>query len=165
MTLELYWLEKCPYYDSRVVIYVRKMFIRLATGLVIMGGDSSRYKRSWVWIPVPYHFSHLFVAKIVLVFEKSKKRKRGQQWPILNKVTEYLLSNVSRLDLITTNGILSRRKKLQSRNSGIRRRPEQVIGNRLRPNGPLRLISVCVWERKKEWLLHLARINWFWWRR
>ena len=27
------WLEKCPYYNSRVVIYARKMFIRLATGL------------------------------------------------------------------------------------------------------------------------------------
>ena len=28
-------------YDSRVVIYEHKMFIRLATGLVVMGGDSS----------------------------------------------------------------------------------------------------------------------------
>ena len=27
-------------YDSRVIIYKRKMFIRLATGLVVMGGDS-----------------------------------------------------------------------------------------------------------------------------
>ena len=27
-------------YDSRVVIYERKMFKRLATGLVVMGGDS-----------------------------------------------------------------------------------------------------------------------------
>ena len=27
-------------YDSRVVIYERKMFIILATGLVVMGGDS-----------------------------------------------------------------------------------------------------------------------------
>ena len=26
------WLENCPYYDSRVVIYARKMFIRLAIG-------------------------------------------------------------------------------------------------------------------------------------
>ena len=26
------WLEITPYYDSRVVIYERKMFIRLATG-------------------------------------------------------------------------------------------------------------------------------------
>ena len=33
MTLELYWLENCPYFDSRFVIYARKMFIRLATGL------------------------------------------------------------------------------------------------------------------------------------
>ena len=27
-------------YDSRVVIYERKLFIRLATGLVVKGGDS-----------------------------------------------------------------------------------------------------------------------------
>ena len=29
--LESYWLQICPYYDPRVVIYDRKMFIRLAT--------------------------------------------------------------------------------------------------------------------------------------
>ena len=34
MTLELYWIQNCPYYNSRVVIYDRKMFIRLATGSV-----------------------------------------------------------------------------------------------------------------------------------
>ena len=28
-----------PYYDCRVVIYNRKIFIRLATGLVVEGGD------------------------------------------------------------------------------------------------------------------------------
>ena len=27
-------------YDSRVIIYERKLFIRLATGLVVMGGYS-----------------------------------------------------------------------------------------------------------------------------
>ena len=32
MTLESYWLENCPYYDPRVVIYACKMFIRLPTG-------------------------------------------------------------------------------------------------------------------------------------
>ena len=32
MTLESYWLENCPYYDSMVIIYAQKMFIRLATG-------------------------------------------------------------------------------------------------------------------------------------
>ena len=31
--LELYWLQICPYYDPSVVIYDRKLFIRLATGL------------------------------------------------------------------------------------------------------------------------------------
>ena len=32
MTLESYWLENYPYYDSRVIIFARTMFIRLATG-------------------------------------------------------------------------------------------------------------------------------------
>ena len=36
MTLESYWLQICPYYNSRVVIYDRKMFIRLATGCGII---------------------------------------------------------------------------------------------------------------------------------
>ena len=31
--LESYWLQICPYYDSRVVNYERKMFTRLATGV------------------------------------------------------------------------------------------------------------------------------------
>ena len=56
-------------YDSRVVIYERKMFIRLATGLVVMGGDScskgcefkSRHRI------LDGHFSHLFVVKIVML--------------------------------------------------------------------------------------------------
>ena len=34
MTLELYWLQNCPYYDSTVEIYDRKMFIRLATEII-----------------------------------------------------------------------------------------------------------------------------------
>ena len=33
MTLESYWLQICPYYEPSVVIYDRKMFIRLATGI------------------------------------------------------------------------------------------------------------------------------------
>ena len=33
--LESYWLQICPYYDSRVVFYDCKMFIRLATEVVI----------------------------------------------------------------------------------------------------------------------------------
>ena len=32
-TQESYWQENCSYYDSRVVIYTRKIFIRLATGV------------------------------------------------------------------------------------------------------------------------------------
>ena len=33
------WLENCLYYDSRVIIYACQMFIRFATGQVLMGGD------------------------------------------------------------------------------------------------------------------------------
>ena len=33
MTPKSYCLENCPYYNSRVVIYTRKMFIKLPTGL------------------------------------------------------------------------------------------------------------------------------------
>ena len=32
MTIESYRLENCPYYNSRVIIDTRKMFIRLAIG-------------------------------------------------------------------------------------------------------------------------------------
>ena len=34
--LESCWLQICPYYDSRVVINDRKMFIRLATEVDFM---------------------------------------------------------------------------------------------------------------------------------
>ena len=44
MTLELYWLQICPYYDSRVVIYDRKMFIRMATGI-----ECGSALASWLW--------------------------------------------------------------------------------------------------------------------
>ena len=36
MTLELYWPQICPNYNSRVIIYDRKMFIRLATDVAKM---------------------------------------------------------------------------------------------------------------------------------
>ena len=42
--LESYWQENCPYYDSRVVIYARKMFIKLAT-----------------WMPLQNYWSICFV--------------------------------------------------------------------------------------------------------
>ena len=52
----------------QVVIYERKMFIRLATGLVVMGGDSC---------------SHTFGLRIVMFVRKDEnKRKRGRGWPI-----------------------------------------------------------------------------------
>ena len=41
MTLESYLTENTPYYDPRVVIYERKMFIRLTTG---RGQDCSRVR-------------------------------------------------------------------------------------------------------------------------
>ena len=60
------------------------MFIRLATGLVVMGGDSHSEGRGFESQHriLDGHFSQIFVVKIV-VFEKDEnKRKRGQGWPI-----------------------------------------------------------------------------------
>ena len=56
-------------YDSRVVNYERKLFIRLATGLVVMGGDSCAKGlefKSRHHILDGHFFTYLFVAKIVL---------------------------------------------------------------------------------------------------
>ena len=72
-------------YDSRVVIYDRKIFIRLATGLVVMGGDSCSKGcefESWHCL-LDAHFSHLFVVKIVMcVWKDKRKRIGGRGWPI-----------------------------------------------------------------------------------
>ena len=62
-------------YNSRVVIYKRKTFIRLATGLVGMGDDScwrGRGFESWRYI-LDGHFSQWFVLKIVLFVWKDRK--------------------------------------------------------------------------------------------
>ena len=62
-------------YDSRVVIYKHKMFIRLPTGLVVMGDNScsrgcvSKSQRH----KLDGHFSHWFVVKIVLFVWKDQK--------------------------------------------------------------------------------------------
>ena len=32
MTLVLYWLQICPYYDCRIVIYDSKMLYKIGTG-------------------------------------------------------------------------------------------------------------------------------------
>ena len=52
--------------DSKVVIYEHKMFIRLATGLVVMGGDSCSEGDGF---ESQHHildgnFSHYFVVRI-----------------------------------------------------------------------------------------------------
>ena len=50
-------------YDSRVIIYERKMFIRLATGLVVMGGDSHSEGRGFESQHriLDGHFSQIFL--------------------------------------------------------------------------------------------------------
>ena len=45
MTLELYWLENCLYYDSRVIIYERKMFYRIDNSINDQGYDRARLDR------------------------------------------------------------------------------------------------------------------------
>ena len=59
------------------------------------------FQRSWVWIPTLYtrwtwHFSHLFVVKIVMmcVWKDGNKWKRGRGWPIFLKKKHYLLKFV-----------------------------------------------------------------------
>ena len=45
------WLQICTYYDSRVVIYDRKMFIRLATGPTKIVWKGSGWRpSSLVWL-------------------------------------------------------------------------------------------------------------------
>ena len=65
MTLQLSWLENSPYYDSRVIIYARKMFIRLATG--------SRPMLIFVYLkngPFQASSSFIFVLSIHLIVGK-----------------------------------------------------------------------------------------------
>ena len=66
-------------YNSRVIIYERKMFIRLPTGLVVMGGDScpeGRGFKSQHHI-LHGHFSHVFVLKLKCLFEMTKIKGPG----------------------------------------------------------------------------------------
>ena len=55
-------------YDSRVVNYDRRGFIKLATGLVVMGDDSYLRGRGFESQSrtLDGHFSHWFVVKMVL---------------------------------------------------------------------------------------------------
>ena len=55
-------------YNSRVIIYDCRGFIRLATGLVVMGGDSCSKGREFESRNhiLDGHFSQLFVVKIVM---------------------------------------------------------------------------------------------------
>ena len=63
-------------YDSRVVNYDHRGFIRLATGLVVMGGDSrSEGPGAVYWMDM---FSHIFVVKICNVcFKRPKINENG----------------------------------------------------------------------------------------
>ena len=55
-------------YDSRVVIYNHRGFIRLATGLVVMGGDSRSECCGFESqrLKLDGHCSHVFVVNIVM---------------------------------------------------------------------------------------------------
>ena len=81
--LESYWLQICPYYDSRVVIYYRKMFIRLATGnnwkndsQVGLLHTIHRYTKSSCWAHLSsYLFPSIYLISIrisdMLQFKKN----------------------------------------------------------------------------------------------
>ena len=56
MTLQLSWLENSPYYDSRVIIYARKMFIRLAAGVETVTALQWN-KALWLVVQVVWLFS------------------------------------------------------------------------------------------------------------
>ena len=54
----------------------------LSPGIVVMGSylcpEGRRFES--LYRTLDGHFSHIFVVKIV-IFEKTKKRKRGRKWP------------------------------------------------------------------------------------
>ena len=57
---------------------------------MVLGGDSCSEGRgfeSWHHILDAGHFSHIFVSKIVLMFEwkDDNKQKRGRGWPIFQQ--------------------------------------------------------------------------------
>ena len=56
-------------YDSRVIIYKRKLFIRLATSVVIAGSNPSH--RYWMDI-----FVIIYCFKILLLFEKTENKRK-----------------------------------------------------------------------------------------
>ena len=62
-------------YNSRVVIYNRRGFIRFATGVVVMGGDScskGREFKSWHHILDGHLFTYIFVVKLVMCLKRQK---------------------------------------------------------------------------------------------
>ena len=64
-------------YDSRVVNYDHRGFIRLATGLVVMGRDSMSKGcefESWHCILDGHFFTFLFVVKFEMCILKDKNK-------------------------------------------------------------------------------------------
>ena len=62
-------------YDSRVVNYERKLFIRLATGLVVMGRDScpkGRGFESWHWILDGHFLTYICCKNCDVCFKRPK---------------------------------------------------------------------------------------------
>ena len=80
-------------YDSRVVNYDIRGFIRLATGLVVIGGDScskSREYESWHRILGGNFFTYIFFCKILNMFEKMKIiEKEARVAPFFKKSVTY----------------------------------------------------------------------------
>ena len=57
-------------YDSRVVIYDCRAFIRLATGLVAMGGDSRSEGRGFESRPYTgWTFFHIYLLQKIVMFD------------------------------------------------------------------------------------------------
>ena len=73
-------------YDSRVINYDRRGFIRLATGVVVMGGDSCSKSHGFEsrHCILDGHFFALICCKIyndVCLKRPKINNKRGQGWP------------------------------------------------------------------------------------
>ena len=73
MTLVSCWLKNCPYYDSRVVIYAPKMFIRLATGLRV------QFVQCWI--------------RPILIFPFSSHRAKRKSY-LCTYISSWMIYNV-----------------------------------------------------------------------
>ena len=82
-TLESYWLQNCTYYDSRVVIYDRKMFIRLDTDLnLICGKVHSKKWETFVAADIGFSKNKRYgnVMTRVRILTLRIREWRGNQW-------------------------------------------------------------------------------------